>query len=95
MKTPEEKVAVIKACWAGPRSGPHCFIDDAEHFPSWIEAAHPDGMFWYYDQLESATLEIGGLRIPLTTRWILCPEHEYLAKEEVEGNTEDDQAAGV
>jgi hypothetical protein len=93
--TPKEKVAIIEACWLGARSGPHCFIDDDEHYPSWFETVHPDGMFWYYDQYQSAVLEMGGLRIPLTTRWILCPEHEYLAKEEVEGKAEDGQALGV
>lgn len=83
-----DKKETIKSCWlngSAKLGGPYCFIDDGEHYASWFWELHPEGStYWYYD-FQDSFYEIEGMRIPLTTRWILCPEHEHFAKEEQTG----------
>jgi hypothetical protein len=76
-----EKQTAIKECWlnAHPHLAPRCVIDDGVHNPPWLKEGDP---YWYYDFVDG-TLELSGLRIPLTTRWILCPEHVHFAQDEL------------
>jgi len=80
--TPEEKAAIIEECWQdSSREKPYCFIDDGEHLPKWFWEVHKDGQYWYFET-QDMTLEFKGVRIPITTRWILCPEHAGFAQKE-------------
>jgi hypothetical protein len=73
-----ERKHIIKMCWLTIVSTePRCTIDDGKHNPSWL---HEGDQYWYYDFQDSALI-LEGLVVPLTTRWILCPKHTYLAQE--------------
>lgn len=56
---------------------PHCLIDDGEYNPPWL--GEGDVFYWWDER--SGSLNIRGMSIPLTTRWILCPKHEHLVKD--------------
>lgn len=66
----------------GPRkTGPRCCIDDGKVNPPWLKEGQE---YWFWDEYPSGYIQIGNSGpIALTTRWILCPEHEYLAKDDV------------
>lgn len=67
----------VTACWLESRA-PYCFIDNGIDAPPWMEP----GTITRWVILLPGILDIRGLRIPLRTRWILCPAHEFLAGDE-------------
>jgi len=70
--------AIIHACHDSYRLGAEvCSYDDGKNNPAWLK---PGDQYWYWD-LPGGVLEMGGLRIPLTSRWILCPKHAHLARD--------------
>lgn len=69
--------AIIQDCKnRGRWPNEYCSYDDGKNNPSWLKEGD---QYWYWD-LPGGHLEIGGLRIPLTSRWILCPRHAHLAR---------------
>jgi len=73
----EVKASVLQCKDHGRWPTPYCTYDSGDTNPWWLQEG--DTYAWY--EWQDGSLNLGGLSIPLTVRYILCPVHAHYAQE--------------